>query len=96
MQTPPVPEGRQSQRLVSKMRSSLVVKHASGQQHRLPCLIIDASQRGFRLRASAPLRRGTVVEVVSDDDSSTSMQCKVIWVGRAGSKHEGEVGLERL
>jgi hypothetical protein len=45
---------------------------------------------------SIPLRRGRIVEVVSDDDPSTSVPCRVIWVGREGSKQEGEVGLERF
>ena len=73
-----------------------MVKNASGQQQRHPCLIIDASRRGFRLRVSIPLRRGRIVEVVSDDDPSTSVPCRVIWVGREGSKQEGEVGLEKF
>jgi hypothetical protein len=33
---------------------------------------------------------------VAQDIRSTSVQCKVIWVGRAGSKQEGEVSLYAL
>jgi len=91
---PPLPEGRQSKRIVSKTRGSLVVTPDYENLRRLPCLIIDVSPRGFRLRASGRLRRGQVVEVVSDDDPFASVACRVIWVGKTGSKEQGEAGLQ--
>jgi len=60
-----------------------------------PCLIVDRSKEGFRLRGSFKLRPGQVVELVVDDPVD-SIRCEVIWVGRAGSRQEGEAGLQSL
>jgi hypothetical protein len=35
-----------------------------------------------------------VVELILDEDRLSSERCRVVWVGNAGSKQEGEVGLE--
>jgi len=55
-----VPEGRRSKRVVSKRRASLVV-NLDRQQKRLPCLVLDSSKEGFRLRGNFHVRRGQVV-----------------------------------
>ena len=39
------------------------------------------------------MEMGQIVEVLWDDGFLTA-QCRVIWVGKPGSKQEGEVGLE--
>jgi hypothetical protein len=88
------PNARQSRRVALKTRGSLVVTPDYENLRRLPCVIIDASQGGYRLRANARLRRGQVVEVVSDDDPLTSVVCKVIWAGKTGSREQGEAGLQ--
>ena len=88
------PEGRQSNRIALKTRGSLIVTNDYENPRRLPCLIVDASQGGFRVRVGARLRRGHVVEVVSDDDPLTSVGCRVIWVGKTGTKEQGEAGLQ--
>ncbi len=49
-----------------------------------PCLIVDRSQEGFRLRGNFSLRRGQIVELIADDPED-SVRCEVIWVGRAPS-----------
>ena len=49
---------------------------------------------GSELRGSFKLRRGQIVEVISDADPLNSVRCSVVWIGKAGSKQEGEVGLE--
>jgi len=87
-------EDRRSKRVPTRMRGSLVVARAYENLRRLPCLIIDISQGGFRLRVSGRLRHGQIVEVLSDSDPFTSMECRVIWVGKAGSKEQGEAGLQ--
>jgi hypothetical protein len=46
------------------------------------------------LRGGFDLRRGQVVELVFDEDPPISERCSVVWVGKAGSKKEREVGLE--
>jgi len=88
----PLPEGRRSKRVTSKRRASLVV-NLNRDQKRLPCLILDSSKEGFRLRGTFHLRRGQVVELIPDETSPSSERCSVVWVGKAGSEQEGEVGL---
>jgi hypothetical protein len=91
----PLPEGRRSKRVMSKRRASLVINLARDQK-RLPCLILDSSKDGFRLRGTFHLRRGQVIELILDEDGPGSERCSVVWVGKAGSKQEGEVGLETV
>ena len=91
----PMPQGRRPQRSVFKERASLIINLDRGQK-RLPCLVLDSSQEGFRLRGSFQLRRGQVVEVILDQDPLSAVRCSVVWIGKAGSKHEGEVGLQTV
>jgi len=42
------------------------------------------------------LRRGQVVEVIADEDPLNVWRCHVIWIGKPGSKQEGQVGLQLL
>ncbi len=60
-----------------------------------PCLIVDRSQEGFRLRRDFRLRRGQLVELLVDDPVD-SVRCEVIWIGKAGSEQAGEVGLQTV
>jgi hypothetical protein len=90
-----VPKARRSKRLVSKRRASLVI-NLDRKPKRLPCLVLDSSKEGFRLRGSFDLRRGQVVELILEEDMPTPERCKVVWVGKAGSKREGELGLETV
>jgi hypothetical protein len=89
------PERRRSTRVLSKRRGSLVI-NLDRNQRRLPCLLLDSSKAGFRLRGIFHLRRGQVVELILDEDPLSSERCSVVWVGKAGSKQEGEVGLETV
>jgi hypothetical protein len=89
----PASEGRRSKRLVSSWHASLVV-NLDQNQKRFPCLVLNSSKEGFRLRGSLHLRRGQLVEIVLDREPLRSLSCRVVWVGKAGSKQEGEVGLE--
>jgi hypothetical protein len=61
----------------------------------VPCLVVDRSQEGFRLRGDLRLRRGQLVELVVDDPVN-SVRCEVIWVGREGSEQAGEAGLHAV
>jgi hypothetical protein len=88
-----VPQGRRSKRLMAKKPASLVI-NLGGNQKRFPCLVLDSSKEGFRLRGSFHLRRGQVVELILDENPPIFERCSVVWVGKAGSKLEGEVGLE--
>jgi hypothetical protein len=90
----PVPEGRRFNRIRLKPSGSLILSLDGEHQRRFPCLILDSSQGGFRLRVGLKLRRGQVVEVVAKNAPFTSVACRVIWVGGRGSGHEEEVGLQ--
>lgn len=94
--TPTFPshENRRSKRLVIKKGASVVV-NLGRQPQRVPCLIVDCSPEGFRLRGGFRLKRGQVVEVIPGDELNT-MRCSVVWVGKPGSKQEGEVGLRAV
>ena len=95
MPTSPNREGRRSKRTSVKKRASLVAKH--GRQHeRVPCIVLDSSPGGFRLRGTVRLKRGQDVEVILDEDPMNVVYCSVIWVGKPGSKNEGEVGLQTV
>jgi hypothetical protein len=90
------PEPRQSKRMVTRNRASLIVNFR-GHAERHPCLIVDRSPNGFRLRGvSSRLRRGQTVEVILDEDPSNSVRCSVVWIGKPGSKQEGEAGLQAV
>ena len=89
----PGTDGRCSKRVMSKKRASLVI-NLDRNPERLPCLVLDSSKEGFRLRGSLHVRRGQVVELILDEDAPNSERCSVVWVGKPGSKQEGEVGLE--
>jgi hypothetical protein len=58
-----------------------------------PCLIVDKSREGFRLRGNFSLRRGQIVELIADDPED-SVRCEVIWVGKAASEQGGQAGVQ--
>lgn len=93
--TLPVHEGRRSKRTVMRKGASVVVNLGSHPQ-RVPCLIVDRSEGGFRLRGGFRLKRGQVVEVIPGDDELNAIRCNVVWIGKPGSKQEGEVGLKAV
>ena len=89
------PVKRSSERHASKKHGSLIINLERHVQ-RLPCLIVDLSRGGFRVRGSFRLRRGQVVEVIPDDDPLSVARCSVVWVGKTGSAQHGEAGLEAI
>jgi hypothetical protein len=91
----PVRKARLSKRVVSKTRASLVI-NLDRNEKRLPCLVLDSSKQGFRLRGSFHLRRGQAVELILDENPLSSVRCSVVWVGKFGSKQDGEIGLESV
>jgi hypothetical protein len=95
MPSSPVFKARRSKRLVSKRRASLVV-NLDRKPMRLPCLVLDSSKEGFRLRGTFDIRRGQVVELILDEETPTAQRCSVVWIGKPGSKQEGEIGLESV
>ena len=87
-----VPQGRRSTRVMSKRPAGLVIS-LRGVQKMFPCLIVDRSQEGFRLRDNFRLRRGQAVEVIPDNDPLDAVRCSVVWIGTRGSKQEGQIGV---
>ena len=91
----PVIKARRSKRVVSKRHASLVID-LDRKPKRLPCLVLDSSEEGFRLRGSFDLRRGQIVELTLDEETPRPERCSVVWVGKAGSKQDGQVGLQTV
>ena len=94
MSTSYFPERRRFERVALKKPAGLVVNLGRYQdfgrhEERLPCLITDGSQGGFRLKAIFPLKRGQVVGVIPDEDLLEPTRCIVVWVGETG-----EAGLQ--
>lgn len=89
----PAPKTRRSKRVVAKRRASLVT-NLDRKPKRFPCLILDSSKEGFRLRGSFDLRRGHLAELILDEETPNAVLCRVVWIGKVGSEQEGEVGLE--
>ncbi len=82
-------------RVRSKQRASLVFD-LERKPKRQPCLVLDSSKEGFRLRGNFQLRRGQTVEIVLEDEPLSSVRCRVVWIGKSNSKQQGEVGLETV
>ena len=80
-------------RAVLERRASLRI-NLNREPKRFPCRVLDFSLEGFRVRGSFDLSCGQVVELVLGKDSPSADRCRVVWVGKAGSKQEGEVVLE--
>ena len=96
MPSSPIPEGRRSKRVPTRNRANLAISSAGEHQTLFPCLIVDVSQEGFRLRGDFKLTRGQLVELIAEDVPLNSLLCEVIWTGKSGSGHEGEAGLETV
>jgi hypothetical protein len=90
-----IPGGRRSKRIATKKRARLAV-NSRGHPTLLPCVIVNVSHEGFRLRGDFRLRRGQLVELVVEEAPLNSVLCEVVWTGKAGSGHEGEAGLETV
>ena len=61
---------------------------------RIPCLIVDLTTKGLRLRGNLNLSRGQVVQVILEHQPQISFHSRVVWIGQADSNQEGEFGLE--
>jgi PilZ domain-containing protein len=88
-----IAERRRLKRTALKKRASLIVKHGR-QAQRIPCLVLDHSQDGFKIAGASRLKRGQFVELILDEHTSNTVLCRVMWVGTAGSKQGGEAGLQ--
>lgn len=88
-----ISERRRLKRTTLRKRASLIVKHGR-QAHRIPCLVLDDSQHGFKIVGASGLKQGQLVELILDEHASTTVPCRVMWVGEPGSKQGSEAGLQ--
>ena len=90
----PTSEGRRSKRVMLKRPASLVV-NLERDQKRLPCLVLDSSKEGYRLRRNFHLRRGQFVEIVHNPELFRSVRCRVIggqsWLQAGGRSRPGDL-----
>lgn len=93
MRSRPISERRRLKRTALKKRASLIVKHGR-QAHRIPCLVLDDSKHGFKIVGASGIKQGQLVELILDEHTSDTVLCRVVWVGKPGSKHGGEAGLQ--
>src|SRR5260370_16604451 len=91
--TSPVPEGRRSKRIIAKKRASLVI-NLQRNQTRIPCLVVDSTEKGFRLHGHFHLRRGQMVELALDEDPLSAVPCIAAWVANPATNPHGEPCLE--
>src|SRR5947199_10481986 len=94
MPSSPTHGRRRSNRTVTKKRASLVIT-LRGVQKMFPCLVVDRSQEGLRVKGNFRLRRGQLVEIVLDDPVD-SLRCVVVWTGTTELGQVGEGGLQRV
>jgi len=71
-----------------------VVLDLNRNPNRIPCIIVDLTTKGFKLRGNLNLSRGQVVQVILDHQPQISFHSRVVWIGQANSEREGEFGLE--
>jgi hypothetical protein len=90
----PGQELRRSKRVATKKHANLVVNLGS-EPEKIPCLIMDISTDGFRLRTTYTLRLGQTVEVIANEKLNPVL-CRVVWIGESGSKYEGQAGLQTV
>ena len=93
MPSPARRESRRSKRAELKRRASLII-NLNRIPKKLPCIVLDSSNEGFRVRGNFNLRRDQVVELILDEETPMPQRCSVVWGGRVGSKQEGEAGVE--
>lgn len=67
-----------------------------GQRVRQPAHMLDMSDRGLRLKTSARLAPGQIVDVIPRQGIQFAERSRVVWVTEAGSEQGFEVGLEFL
>jgi PilZ domain len=73
-----------------------LVYDSQGQQLRQRAILLDVSDRGMRLKTSAELAKGQVVDVISQHGLEEPERTRVAWVSEAGDEHAYIIGLETV
>jgi hypothetical protein len=58
---------------------------------RVPCIVLDVSAKGLRIRSANRLSPGQIIDFVSD--GRNDLRCRVVWTGDVGSIQSGQAGL---
>lgn len=90
------PKRGKSKLVTLKEHASLIFVNSLGRVERLPCLVVDRSQDGFRLHVGSGLRPGQLVDLVLDEAHSKTVPCNVVWISGPGSKREGQARLQTV
>jgi hypothetical protein len=86
---------RRSRRVTARLRAKLSARGRLFWARR-KAFIVEYSMLGLRVRSEAGLTSGQVVRVASETNPAQPTVCRVVWVGRVGSRNEGEAGLAFL
>jgi hypothetical protein len=81
----PARKGRRSMRMMSKGRRASLVVNLGRKPKRLPCLVVNYSKEGFRLRGKSfrVIRLGQVVKLIFDGDTPPApMRCRVVGLAK--------------
>jgi hypothetical protein len=84
---------RRSTRSAAKAHVSLAI-NAQSHCEKLPCLIVDISEEGLRIRGNFGLKPGLVVGITPSEIPKLMTRCRVVWVSEPGP--DQETGLQVL
>ena len=87
------PSPRRTERWNGVMPVTLIVD-AQGMKFEQPASTVDLSERGMRIRTTATLSQGQMLEVYCWGKRVGC--CRVVWLSPGGTDRPGEVGLEIL
>jgi hypothetical protein len=83
---------------IPRCTSVPLLVEVEGQEIKHSANMVDFSELGIRIEASATLTPGQTVQVIlgTEPDHVYTVPGRVVWAGEPGSKLEGQAGLEFL
>ena len=95
MATPPYPEQRRSSRLQFRCRVRISGKDSQGNEFSEDSETLSISRFGASLRTARPYALGQTILVHTLDHGHVGL-FQVVWMGRAGTREAGQIGIELL
>jgi hypothetical protein len=95
MASPPYPEQRRSSRLQFRCRVRISGKDSQGNDFHEDSETVSISKFGASLRTSRPYALGQTILVHTLDHGSVGL-FQVVWIGEAGTREAGKIGIELL
>jgi hypothetical protein len=89
------PNARRSQRNPVTVHFGVRVD-CKGKKAEYSALMIMASPLGATVRTKAPLSVDQTIDIMTNEEPSKPVPCRIVWVGKPGSEVEGHAGLEFL